>query len=95
MDCSRILFSRHAVQRMFERDIPQAAVAAVLRDGEVVESYPGDHPYPSCLLLGWHGGRPLHVVAAREAASGLCVVITTYVPEAAQWQDGFKTRRMP
>lgn len=93
MDCDRILFSRHAVQRMFERDIPQAAIVDTLRTGALVETYPDDHPYPSCLLLGWHDGRPLHVVAAREPATRTCIVITTYIPDPALWDDGFRSRR--
>jgi transcription elongation factor Elf1 len=39
----------------------------------LVEEYPDDRPYPSCLLLGLTGtGRPLHLVAAYdEGGEGL------------------------
>src|SRR5260370_23936516 len=38
------------------------------RRAREIESYPGDFPYPSRLLLGWCGLRPIHVVAAVNAA---------------------------
>lgn len=64
-----------------------------MRNGETIETYSDDTPYPSQLLLGWCAGRPLHVVAAYDPGTGLCVVITAYVPDAAQWGADFKTRR--
>ena len=52
MDCEKISFSGHAVQRMFERGIGKEAVIGVIRTGEVIVSYPDDYPYPSFLMLG-------------------------------------------
>lgn len=93
MDCNRVKFSRHALERMFERAILESDVLHVLQHGQTVEEYSEDIPYPSQLLLAWCGGCPLHVVAAYDQASGLCVVITVYLPDAAQWDDDFTTRR--
>ena len=42
----------HAIRRMFQRGITAAEVRRTVDSGEVVESYPGDAPYPSRLLLG-------------------------------------------
>lgn len=53
----------------------------VLPTGEVIESYPNDLPYPSKLMLGWRGNRPLHVVAADNLESGETIVITVYEPD--------------
>ena len=64
MTTDRIIFRVHAVQRMFERLINADDVRSVLRDGEMIESYPDDTPYPSRLVLGWVDIRPLHVVVA-------------------------------
>lgn len=93
MDCKGVKFSRHALERMFERAIAETDVLDALRHGETVEDYNDDIPYPSQLLLGWRCGRPVHVVAARDHVSGLCIVITAYFPDATQWGDDFKTRR--
>lgn len=93
MDCKGIKFSRHAIERMFERAIAEKDMSDAISNGEVVEEYPDDTPYPSRLLLGWCRSRPLHVVVARDPVSLLCVVITAYYPDAAQWGEDFKTRR--
>jgi hypothetical protein len=39
-------------------------VRIVIKTGETIEDYPADFPYPSRLVLGWHGLRPVHVVVA-------------------------------
>jgi hypothetical protein len=95
MDCREIIFSGHAVRRMFQRDLQPQEVRAVLETGEVVAAYPDDQPYPSYLVLGWSGGRPLHVVVAVDVAKNRCYVITAYPPAPALWQADFKTRREP
>jgi len=40
---------------MFERGISETDVNRVLVDGEVIQTYPDDTPYPSRLMLGWLG----------------------------------------
>jgi hypothetical protein len=61
---------------MFERSLSPAVVEAVIADGEVIQQYSDDQPYPSQLLLGWHDDTPLHVVVARNDGSGDCIVVT-------------------
>lgn len=94
MQCERIVFSGHAVRRMFEWKIGKEEVIAVLRTGEVIMEYPEDKPFGSRLMLGIVGGRPLHVVAALDPATATCYVITTYLPDSAIWQPGFRSRRL-
>lgn len=89
----KVTYRVHAVRRMFERGISEAQVREVLESGEEITAYPDDKPYPSRLLLGWRGERPLHVVAAYNARDDEEIVITVYEPEAALWEDGFKRRR--
>jgi hypothetical protein len=93
MDCKILKFSRHALKRMFEQGIPEPEVEEIVLKGEVIEEYPEDTPYSSQLLLGYFGRRPLHVVVAYDRGSGLCVVITAYVPDATQWGEDFRIRR--
>ena len=89
----KVTYRVHAVRRMFERGISDAQVRQVLEGGEEITAYPDDKPYPSRLLLGWQGGRPLHVVAAYNAQGDEEIVITVYEPEVALWEEGFKRRR--
>jgi hypothetical protein len=95
MDCDAISFSRHAFQRMFERAISPDEVRVALVTGEVIADYPHDTPYRSVLVLALVGGRPLHVVAARDDATGHCYVITAYVADPALWGSDFRTRKPP
>lgn len=92
MDCGRIDFSGHAVRRMFERGIGKAEIVSVIATGVTVLDYPEDNPYPSRLLLGFVGSRPLHVLVAR-GDDGQCYVITCYQPGEALWNPDFKTRK--
>ncbi|MHB8367212.1 MAG: DUF4258 domain-containing protein [Acidithiobacillus sp.] len=57
MLCDDVYFSRHALQRMFQRAITEEAILHTLGNGLIVEEYPDDHRYPSRLMLGNHGGR--------------------------------------
>ena len=95
MKCGKIRLSRHALQRMFEREISPEDVRSVVMAGEIVEQYPDDTPYASALLLGWVGRRPVHVVVARDPDTAECYVITAYEPESGLWSEDFKGRRQP
>ena len=95
MDCNTVVFSGHAVQRMFERGLTEADILQVIRQGEVIESYPTDTPYPSYLLLGASSGHVIHAVVARRDDIGRCYVVTVYLPDPHRWSADFKTRRKP
>lgn len=95
MDCRQIVFSGHAVQRMFERGIRAADVRTALRSGELIAEYPDDTPYPSSLVLAFVHGDPLHIVASVDAANSPCYVITVYHPDPGRWNPDYRTRRSP
>jgi uncharacterized protein DUF4258 len=76
---------------MAERGIREEDVARVIVEGKEIESYPDDQPYPSRLLLGRVGNRPIHVVTA--TAEHEIIVITVYEPDPAFWEPGFGRRR--
>jgi len=44
MDCDAISFSRHAIERMFDRAISPEEVRMALVTGEVIADYPEDAP---------------------------------------------------
>ena len=67
-------------------------VGHVLTAGQVIEDYPNDTPYPSRLLLGWPGTRPIHVVVAENTVDREQIVITAYEPDAALWSADFRRR---
>lgn len=93
MDCATILFSGHALRRMFERRLTRDDILSVLHNGEMIAEYRDDEPYPSCLLLGLTPNGPIHAVVARDAKTRRCFVVTAYRPNPEVWSNDFKTRR--
>ena len=88
----KLVYRAHALRRMFVRSITVAEVRTVIEQGETIERYPQDKPYPSRLLLGQPGGRALHVVVA-DLADDETVVVTVYEPDPDLWHSGFRRRR--
>ena len=64
-----------------------------IENGTVIKSYPDDTPYPSRLILGFDGQRPVHVVSAYNSENDTEYVITVYEPDALKWSDDFTERR--
>ena len=93
MECNSLIFSSHALQRMFERNIAPVEVRAVVETAEIIETYADDVPYPSALILGFTNGQPLHVVIGYDAPVRECYVITAYRPDPGLWDSSFKVRR--
>jgi len=54
--------------------------------GEIIEDYPNDKPYPSCLIYGkTFSGDPVHSVWAYNNENQWAVLITVYRPDPARW----------
>ena len=88
-----VVFTVHAIKRMFRRRISEQDVHAVANTGEVIEQYPDDSPYPSILLLGRVNSRPLHVLLADNVLEKTVIIVTAYEPDDLRWRPGFKRRR--
>lgn len=62
--------------------------------GEVIEEYPTEKPYPSCLIYGQtFSGDPVHSVWAYNESNKWAVLITVYRPDPNQWIDWRKRRK--
>ena len=62
-------------------------------NGEIIEKYPKDKPYPSCLIYGKNiKGEPIHTVWAYNTNNKWSVLITVYRPDPKRWID-WKQRR--
>jgi hypothetical protein len=93
MKFKQIIFSGHALKRMFERSLSEKDIIDVIRDGEVITQYSFDKPYPSCIILGFVRDVPLHVVIGIDSENQAAVVITAYIPDLETWTVDFRTRR--
>lgn len=61
--------------------------------GEIIEEYPEDRPYPSCLIYGdTFDGEPVHSVWAYNQENRWAVLITIYRPDPDRWIN-WRTRR--
>lgn len=87
----KIIWKRHALERMLERGLSRAVVFQVIANGELIEDYSEDRPFPTGLLFGWDGKRPVHVVVAIE--EDVAGIITVYEPTTEHFEPDFRTRR--
>ena len=76
---------------MFEREITEDEVENTVKEGEIIEAYLDDKPYPSFLALKYYD-RPLHVVFAKNVENDEVIVITAYYPDKEKWCENFKKR---
>ena len=76
-----------------EREISDDDVRKVLTEGVEIETYAADFPYPSRLILGWCGPRPIHMVVADNLADNETIVVTVYEPDPERWESGFERRK--
>ena len=60
--------------------------------GEIIEQYPEDFPFPSCLIFGYtNNDKVLHVVASDEGT--VSRIITAYFPNNEKFENDLKTRK--
>lgn len=75
---------------MDQRGITLEEIKQVIYDGDIIEEYPNDKPFPSYLIMGRiRGGFPLYVVLSVEAKVN---IITVHWMDPTKWLDP-KTRR--
>lgn len=93
IDDRQIEWKKHALSRMLERGISRSDVLSVILDGDIIEQYPDDNPYPSLLMYKYVSERPIHAVVAYNSDDRKAYVITAYEPSEDTFEDDFMTRR--
>ncbi|MCK6556746.1 DUF4258 domain-containing protein [Candidatus Binatia bacterium] len=87
----RYEFSEHAQRERLDDDLDVSEIEVALLAGEILEQYPDDPRGESCLVLGFAGTRPVHVVAGWASRGDLdraiLRLITIYVPQPSKWSD--------
>lgn len=92
MNCSRVIFSQHALKAMISRNIDVEEAEEIIKDGETIADYPTDKPYPGKLLLKFVKDRPVHLVIAQNLDTKECIIITCYIPDPLLWDEDFKQK---
>ena len=86
-----IILTQHGRKRLAERGIRIRDVCGAIESGEIIEDYPDDFPFPSCLILGSNGREFFHVCASIH--ENRIYLITAYIPDPQKWKADWKTRR--
>ena len=87
----KVFVTEHAAERFRQRGIRMKDIRTVVGNGEIIEDYPEDYPFPSCLILGKSGEVNIHIVASIN--DDMIYLITAYIPNPDKWEDDFKTRK--
>ena len=95
LDCRTKKFTRHAIQKMFQRNVTKPEIDNVISEGKIIKEYPEDSPLPSFLLLGFNNNRPLHLVIAFNKSGNICIIITVYEPDPRLWKNNFRSYTPP
>jgi hypothetical protein len=76
----RFRITDHADEEANNEGISLTEALETISLGEIIEQYPDNKPYPSCLIFSklLHSGDQIHMVWAVNRATNASVLITTY-----------------
>lgn len=82
----------HAAKRLEQRGISLSDIISCIKNGEIIEQYPDDYPFPSCLIVG---AALTHMIIHTVIGSDLKTIwiITAYIPSLDKWEPNLKTRK--
>lgn len=76
----KIRWTNHVVVRLIQRNITQKDIETAILNGEIIEEYENDYPYPSCLVYGVNlENEVLHIVCGLNEFE--IWIITAYYPD--------------
>ena len=83
---NRLRITDHADEEAHADTLNYDEIFFTVLQGEIIEDYPEDTPYPSCLIYGDTFERePIHSVWAYNEENRWAVLITVYRPDPARW----------
>lgn len=95
IEYQRYRVTDHADEEAAADSLTLSDILSSVARGEVIETYPTDLPYPSCLILGeTPGGVTIHSVWAYNPDNRWAVLVTVYRPDPLRWVD-WRQRRNP
>jgi hypothetical protein len=89
----RVRWTYHVTMRLQERRLNGDVLREAAATLEIVEEYPHDKYLPSYLLRGEVPAFMFHALIATDIEGDNIRVVTMYVPDSAQWNDGGRVRR--
>ena len=87
-----VFVTEHAAERFRQRGIKIKDIRHAVENGEIIEQYPNDYPFPSCLIYGKdYANNVIHVCMSDEGTASR--IITAYYPNTDKWDDALKVRK--
>ena len=87
-----VFVTEHAAERFRQRGITISDIRRVISTEEIIEQYPDDFPFPSCLILGNNKmGNKIHVCMSDEGTASR--IITAYYPDSEKWSEDMRSRK--
>ena len=86
-----IQITQHALFRCRQRNIKLDEIKHCIRNGEIIEEYPDDHPYPSALICFSENVTAMHTLVG--LGDDEIWIITAYYPDPQKWVNNYKTRK--
>lgn len=90
---NRIFWTYHVNMRIGQRPVTRDMIVNAVGSFEVIEEYPKDKYLPSYLIRGETGSLVFHVQVATDAADDNVRIITAYIPDPDEWNNGLRKRR--
>ena len=88
----KIRWTNHVIIRLLQRNIMQIDIENALLNGEIIEEYDNNYPYPSCLVYGLNlNNKVLHIVCGSNGIE--LWIITAYYPDNIEWEENLKKRK--
>ena len=82
-----IILTDHLLTRIRQRNIQLKDIKNAILNGEIIEQYQNDYPFPSCLI----NAKNIHIVCS--IGEGYLYIITAYRPSPEKWHlDGRKRK---
>ena len=74
-----LVLTEHLLNRMRQRNIRLKDIKQAIMEGKIIEQYPTDYPFPSCLI----NAKNIHIVCS--IGEERLYIITAYRPSPEQW----------
>ena len=86
IDAQNYRITHHADEEARDDGLDFEEIFYSVHNGEMIENYPEDRPYPSCLIYGTNAdGEPVHSVWAYVETSQQAILVTVYRPDPVRW----------
>jgi len=93
IEAGRVRTTDHAEEEAEADGLDMIDVWHSVKTGRVIEDYPSDYPFPSCLVFGMtRNGEPVHSVCAYNEKTRWAVLVTVYRPDPGRWTEGIYRR---